>query len=71
MVLTYSTDNIALQVVRLCGVYGHIYLCPFIGSLNICTGYRSSCPGMKRSGREAEQLLPPSSKVTNEWNYTS
>jgi hypothetical protein len=39
----YSTDNIVL--VCLCGVYRHIYLCPFIGSLNICTGYRGSCPG--------------------------
>jgi hypothetical protein len=28
-------------------------------------------PGIKRSGREADQSLPPSSKVKNAWTYTS
>ena len=35
------------------------------------TGYRSSFPGIRRPGCEINHLLPASSEVKNEWNYTS
>jgi hypothetical protein len=34
-------------------------------------GYRSSFPGIRRSGFEINHLLPTSAEVKNEWSYTS